>query len=137
MQGVLPLNSQIILQTSEEYQVEREFVCIVCPNSCELVARECNNSLQVSGNRCDKGVAFAEQEVYNPQRVLTSTVKLSTGKLLPVRSSGAVKKGELKTLVRSLRSVSVTPPVEIGQIIVSGAGENSVDIVASDSVGRY
>jgi len=43
-----------------------------------------------------------------------------------------VKKREMKTLVMKLRYITVTPPILIGQIIASGLGENSVDIIATD-----
>ena len=115
------------------YNMKREFVCIVCPKSCEITAEEDNGALRVTGNECEHGILFAEQEVYNPQRILTTTVKLATGELLPVRSRGTVKKSELKTLIGQLKNIIVVPPVEIGQVIVPSIGENSVEIVAADA----
>ena len=113
----------------------REFVCIVCPSGCLLSIDDGDNSLHVTGNSCEQGFGFAEKEVYDPERILTTTVKLSDGGLLPVRSNAMVKKREVRTLVKNLKSVVVTPPVVIGQIIVSGVGENAVDIVATDNNG--
>ena len=113
--------------------MKREFVCIVCPQSCELTVEECTGNLHVAGNRCERGITFAEQEVYDPQRILTTTVKLTTGGLLPVRSRGTIKKRELRTLVRKLKTAVVAPPIKIGQTIVASFGENDIDIVAADS----
>ena len=113
--------------------MKREFVCIVCPQSCELTVEECTSGLQVAGNQCGRGITFAEQEVYDPQRILTTTVKLTTGGLLPVRSRGTVKKRELRTLVEKLKTTVVEPPIKIGQTIAASFGENDIDIIAADS----
>ena len=114
--------------------MKHELVCIACPKSCELSIDEYCGKLQISGNQCERGIAFAERETNDPQRILTTTVKLTTGGLLPVRSDRTVKKGELKMLVQRLKTITAVPPVEIGQVIVAGVGENSVDIIASDTV---
>ena len=114
--------------------MKREIVCIVCPLGCLLTTSEKDGVLQVTGNNCDKGIHFAEKETYDPERTLTTTVKLTTGGLLPVRSRGMVKKGEIINLVAKLSSLEITPPVSIGQIIIKGLGENSVDIIATDKV---
>ena len=112
--------------------MKQEFICTICPQSCEIATEKSDDILQIFGNKCDNGVVFAEQEIFDPQRVLTTTVKLSTGGLLPVRSSGTVKKRDLKELVKQLKSIVVTPPIEVGDIIFSVAGEFSVEVVAAD-----
>jgi CxxC motif-containing protein len=113
--------------------MKREFVCIVCPQSCELTVEDYSGNMDVAGNQCGQGITFAEREVCDPQRILTTTVKLTTGGLLPVRSRGAVKKGEMRVLVEKLKTTVVEPPIKIGQTIVASFGENAVDIVATDS----
>ena len=115
--------------------MKREIVCIVCPQGCLLCVDEENGDIQVTGNICEKGITFAEKEILDPERTLTTTVKLSAGGLLPVRSSAPVKKHEMKSLVTQLKSVTVTPPVTIGQMIATGLGENTVDIIATDNIG--
>ena len=115
--------------------MKREIACIVCPGSCILAVEYSNNDvLDVIGHKCEQGIAFAKKEMNDPERILTTTVKLSSGGLLPVRSNAMVKKSEVKSLVRQLKSVVVVPPVEIAQVIVTDMGFNSVDIVATDAV---
>jgi CxxC motif-containing protein len=114
-----------------------EFVCIICPTGCVLTAKKQDSVLEVEGNQCEQGIAFAEQEANNPQRILTTTIKLTTGELLPVRSNGTVKRDELRELVRYLRSVSVAPPIEIGQVIAAALGANCVDIIATDNTLEF
>ena len=109
-----------------------ELACIVCPSSCILTVDKIDDTIHVTGNKCDQGIIFAEKEIHDPERILTTTVKLTTDRLLPVRSNAMVKKHEIKSIVSQLKTVVVKPPVEIGQIIKSGVGENSVDIIATD-----
>ena len=114
--------------------MKRELACIVCPSSCVLDVDIKDGSIKVSGNICEKGVEFVTTELSDPVRVLTTTVKISSGGLLPVRSKTTVKKSEMKTLVSQLKDIIITPPVTIGQIIVDNFGKNAVDIVASENV---
>ena len=114
--------------------MEREFVCIVCPSSCELTVCERDGKLIVSGNQCDHGFSFAEKEIYDPERILTTTVKLTNGGLLPVRSSALVKKDEICSIVAGLKTLIVSHPVRIGQVVAANVGVNSVDIIATDEV---
>ena len=114
--------------------MKRYIACIVCPKSCELSVEEISGAIEVAGNQCQRGAAFAEQEINDPRRILTTTVKLTNGGLLPVRSREPVKKAEMKAIVERLRLVTVAPPVEIGQIIVQSVGSCAVDIIATDNV---
>jgi CxxC motif-containing protein len=111
--------------------MKRDLACIICPKSCELTIEEDDGALIVTGYQCKRGVSFAKQEVENPQRILTTTVKLTSGGLLPVRSRSTVKKKEIIELVRSLNSIVVETPVIIGQVIDTCVGEDRVDIIAS------
>ena len=52
----------------------RKMICITCPRGCHLTVDE--ETLAVQGNRCPKGEEYARNEVTDPRRVLTSTVRL-------------------------------------------------------------
>jgi len=51
-----------------------ELVCIVCPNGCVLQAENTPDGVQVTGNKCKRGIAFAIEELTAPKRSLTTTV---------------------------------------------------------------
>ena len=112
--------------------MKREFVCIVCPKSCDLTVEESGGAMHISGNGCKRGIAFAEEETRDPQRILTSTVKLTTGALLPVRSRGTVRRSDLRACVESLKSITLAPPIEIGQVVAEDVGRCGVAVVAAD-----
>ncbi len=130
--GELRVSLQQDKQSSEP--VESELVCTCCPNGCALTAStDAKGKLEISGARCSRGVSFGLSELTDPRRTLTTTVRLQNGAypLVPVRSAEPVRKGDLRRLVASLRSVTLTAPVRCGdkvpfseaEILVTGRAE--------------
>ncbi|MDU2066722.1 MAG: DUF1667 domain-containing protein, partial [Sporomusaceae bacterium] len=76
-------------------QREQAISCIVCPMSCQgKVIFDNENIIDVVGFTCQRGVNYAKQEVTDPKRTLTTTVKVTGGELhlLPVISKPALPK---------------------------------------------
>lgn len=109
-----------------------DLVCIGCPKGCRLKVDE-NNDYRVSGNNCNVGAEYGRNELLNPTRVLTSTVKIKNAihNQLPVKSDKPIKKDLLIAAVRALKDVEVTSPVTTGQIVVENILDSGVNIVAS------
>ena len=54
---------------------KKELICIGCPMGCSItVTMEKENIVEIQGYTCPKGKAYAEKEVTNPTRIVTSTV---------------------------------------------------------------
>ena len=112
-----------------------ELTCVLCPNGCPLQASQEETEWNISGNLCPKGQEFAVKELTDPERILTTTVKVKNRReLLSVRSDLPVKKAELPELVRQLRSFEAERPVRIGQVLLRNMGKNSVSILATSNV---
>lgn len=109
--------------------VGNEVTCTLCPNGCSLTINELD---EVSGNSCQKGIEFALAEKHNPQRILTTTVKIEGGqrKLLPVRSDGSVVFDEIRSIISGLSELCVKSPVRMGDVIIADVGRNHVNIIA-------
>lgn len=108
----------------------KELVCIVCPKGCRLHVDE-ENDYAVTGNSCPRGAEYGHNEIKNPTRVLTSTVKLSGGlyRRCPVKTDAAVPKGKLLEVMKLLNDVELQSPVTVGQVVlpnVLGTGANVV-----------
>ena len=118
---------------------EKTLVCIVCPRGCRMTLTlpdgdaPSPEGIHVTGNACPRGEAYARQEMTAPQRVLTSTVRLTGAALtrLPVKTSRAVPKERLRDLVRLLDTVTAAAPVHTGDILVKNALGTGADIVAT------
>ncbi len=90
--------------------------------------------MAITGNNCKRGKAFAREEITCPQRVLTSTVCLKHAHhavLLPVRSTATFARSLHLQAMEKLRTVTVTAPVKMGDIIIPNILNTGVDIVAS------
>lgn len=116
----------------------KEYVCIVCPNSCRLQVEEKNGEITVTGHECKRGVDHGIREYTNPERMLTTTVAISGGSLprIPVISDGEVPKAKLLECLECLYAMEIAAPVRCGQIIKENICGTGVDILASRSMAR-
>jgi CxxC motif-containing protein len=118
---------------------KHEFTCINCPLSCSLeLVEEDGEVLEVTGAECGIGERYAAGEFKDPRRVVTTTVRVSGGKLalLPVRTTAAIPKRLVLDAVRALDGVEVVAPVAEGQLIVRDILETGVDVVSSRKLDR-
>ncbi len=111
----------------------KELICIMCPKGCHLTV---DDQLNVTGNTCSRGVTYGKQEVTDPRRYLTSTVRLESKyyKRLPVISSGDLPKDKVSDVVKYLDTVVVKTPVKVKDIIVTNVLGLGVDILATRSI---
>lgn len=103
----------------------KELTCIECPMGCKItIDIESGN---VSGNSCPRGKVYAENEVKSPKRVVTSTVKVMSGKMLPVKTDVPVNKADIFEVMKVINTIEVKAPINTGDIIMSGVcGANIV-----------
>lgn len=113
----------------------KELVCIVCPKGCRLHVDE-ENDYAVTGNSCPRGAEYGHNEIKNPTRVLTSTVKLNGGlyRRCPVKTDRAVPKGKLLEIMQALNAVELTAPVRIGQIALENAAGTGANVIVTKNL---
>ena len=109
----------------------RKMICITCPRGCHLEVD--TETLAVRGNSCPKGAEYGKNEVTDPRRVLTSTVRLEGvpgACRLPVKTAAPIPKGLLMQALAALDAVTVTAPVAVGQVVIHDLLGTGVDLVA-------
>lgn len=117
----------------------RALTCIGCPLGCPLLVTIENGEVtSVTGNTCKRGDIYARKEVTNPTRIVTSTVKVSGGRLamVSVKTRSDIPKGQIFDVVRALKDVTVKAPVHIGDVILEDAAHTGVDIIATKNVEK-
>lgn len=111
--------------------------CIGCPIGCggEVIVENGRVS-EMTGFTCNKGLAYAAEEVVSPKRMVTTTVRVSGGSLalLPVVSASPVPKERIFDCLRLLRGVSIVAPVAEGTVVVSNALGLGVDFRAARDI---
>ena len=114
--------------------MQKEIVCVHCPKGC--VIKVGTPDIKISGNECKHGIEYAEQELTEPRRVLTTTVRVKgIPRMLPVRSTEPVPRERFMEVIEALDGVKVVPPIKSGDIIISKILELDIDIIATWEIG--
>ncbi len=118
---------------------ERELICISCPMGCRLTVKlEGNEVVSVTGNTCPRGEEYARKECTNPERILTSTVKINGAvhRVLPVITDREIPLGKLFEAMEAIRKVEVDAPVKEGDILIEDILGTGANVIASRSMDR-
>jgi len=116
--------------------MEKELICICCPKGCHLIVdAEAKN---VSGNGCLRGIEYGINEVTNPVRVITSTVKVENGEIavVPVKTNKPIPKGLNFKCMKEINKVKINAPVKIGDVVIENVLGTGVDIVVTRNVKK-
>ena len=76
----------------------RELTCIRCPMGCQLTVTMDGDNVTVTGNTCPRGAEYGKNEVTNPLRTVTSSVRVTGGELplVSVKTAGEIPKGKIE-----------------------------------------
>ena len=110
--------------------MEKELICICCPMGCHLKVNVEENT--VSGNGCKRGIDYGLNEVTNPVRVVTTTIKVNNGELsvLPVKTKGEISKSLIFKCMEEIKKIEVDAPIKIGDVILPNVLGTGIDIVS-------
>ncbi len=113
----------------------KELICIVCPKGCHLKVDE-ENGYAVTGNTCLKGAEYGKNELLNPMRVVTSTVRAEGGayQRCSDKTAGSIPKEKIFEVMEALNSVTLKAPVKTGDIVIKDVCGTGVDVVATRSL---
>jgi CxxC motif-containing protein len=99
---------------------------------------EVGEATTIEGNRCQRALAYAQEELTSPTRMVTTTVQVRGGAwpLLPVHTAQPIPKKAIFPLLRQMRELVVEPPLRCGQVILADAAGTGVDVLASRDLPR-
>lgn len=114
----------------------------VIPAESGLTPDAADHGMITTGNGCPRGAAFAIQEMTDPRRILTTTIRVRRlGKsdlLLPVRSDRPVALSELRGLAEQVRreviALSDGEGIEAGDVLMRCPGRVRADIIAEKGI---
>lgn len=128
-------NAAVSIKQTEE----RCLTCIICPKGCSLRVRlEAGRVTLVEGNHCKRGAQYAEKEVTNPTRIVTTIIPVRGGreKMLSVKTRTDIPKAKVQACMRALKNVTAEAPVQIGNVILADVAETGVDIIATKEISE-
>lgn len=122
-------------------QITHELTCINCPMGCMLTATLMDGTaagdIQVTGNTCKLGEKYAVNELRAPVRMVTASIKLDSGKMLPVKTNNPIPKAEIAHCLEALKGAKLTPSKETiacGDVIIENILSLGIDMVATKSI---
>ncbi len=116
--------------------MKTELICICCPRGCHLTVDDGTDS--VTGNFCPRGAKYGLQEVKNPTRVITSTVRIEGSDLpmCPVKSASPIPKGKLFLAMKEINQIRLVAPVHIGDVVKEDLAGSGINLVATRNMER-
>ena len=115
----------------------KTITCINCPVGCRMTVtlKDTGEFLSVSGNTCPRGAKYAEQECTEPVRMLTAVIPVSGSSIpLSVKTSCPIPKELIFSAMELLGNVSVSLPVQTGDIIIKDVLGTGTDIIATRDI---
>ena len=110
-------------------------ICIGCPLGCRVTAvlDRKGDVTSLGGAECKQGQKYVLEELKNPVRTLTATVRTGDEAypLLPVRTSRPVLKLLMRSMMRETAKIWVKPPVKAGDVVARNVLKAKVDLVAT------
>ena len=120
--------------------IEKEFICIICPNSCSIKVRyEDGNSpklISAEGSGCTRGKAWVQQEIENPMRTFSSSVLVDNGDFIEasVRLTKPVPLTKIFDVMEAIKKVRLQAPLLIGDVILSDPAGTVTDVIVTRNV---
>ncbi len=118
--------------------VKQDFVCTKCPMGCGLTVEDFNGIIKVTGNSCNIGKTYGENEYKNPVRIITTSMKIDTPKgikIISVKTNGEIPKSEVSKCLGIIKNCSLSKrAINIGDVLISNINNLNVDIVATRNI---
>lgn len=112
--------------------------CIVCPTGCQIQAISKGSEIEFEGYTCKRGLEYAQQEYFEPKRILTTTIRVENGflPLIPVRSDKPILKDKLDEALIEIAKTQVSAPIEMGDILIEDILGLELNIIASRNLAK-
>ncbi len=140
--------------------MRHELTCITCPIGCRLVVERAPGGfadetagpeLEVSGNRCPRGAAYAREELLAPKRTVTATCSVAlrgaaaaggarrqlveAARRIPCRTTAPFPRDRVDELLAAIYAVEEPLPVERGKVLIRNALGLGIDVIATRTIG--
>lgn len=117
---------------------KKEMTCICCPIGCSLAVEKTDQGYTISGNKCPRGKKYAIEEMTEPKRIVTSTVKIKDGiyPVIPIKTSAAIAKEKIFAVMEIISEVEVNAPIKVGDVIVANVADTGVNIIATKNSNK-
>lgn len=131
----IPAKTKCTLPESRD--TARQLICICCPVGCLItVDKKKDKSLDITGNNCQKGEAYARSEMTAPTRTVTSIICVEggSGKVVPVKTAAEIPKEKIEICMREIQAAYVAAPVKVGDVLIENVADTGISVIATGSM---
>ena len=128
--GAVSNEAKILPDGSRTYTIP----CIVCPAGCMIEVTEKDGEvINVTGNNCERGDAYARSEAIAPVRTVTTSGKVtgSDRSVVAVKTAEAIPKGKIFDCIDEASKITAKAPVSIGDVMIANVAQTGIDLVAT------
>jgi len=114
--------------------MKKNLICIACPMGCDLeVTHSPEKIIDVQGNTCKRGITYAETEIFHPERIVTTTVRVKGAEIefVPVKTEKTIPKKLTHSIIKRASGVTLKAPVKVGDIVVKNILNSGVNLIAT------
>ncbi len=106
----------------------KKLTCIVCPLGCEMEVDFSKDKINsIKGNTCKRGAEYCKNEITNPLRTVTTTVRCENGDMLPVKTDRPIPKDKIFEVMKIINNSIAYFPISVGDVIIEDVfGSNVV-----------
>jgi len=118
---------------------KKHIVCVVCPVGCEIdVVHDGSKIISMEGNKCEKSEEFVTQELIEPMRILTTTVRIQGSRwpVIPVRTDKAIPKRLFPRIMKQLRRSKLQAPVNMLDLVLRDVLHTGANVIATRTMPR-
>jgi CxxC motif-containing protein len=118
--------------------MRNKYICIICPNGCEIEAEASGKDVKVTGNTCKRGEEYVRKEIFSPERGLTTTVLVKDGRipLASAKLTKPVQKNKVAEIMKEIKGLEFNAPVKIGQVLVKNIQGTGSDLIATKTIEK-
>ncbi|MBU81370.1 MAG: hypothetical protein CL724_07825 [Chloroflexi bacterium] len=113
-------------------------ICIVCPVSCpcDVEWTQEDGVIKVENNQCKLAFEYVEGELFDPRRMLTTSVPVDGGNwpLVSVKTHVPIPKDQMLEAMKAIEGIRAEAPIKVGDVIVPDLLGTGSDLVATRNV---
>jgi len=117
--------------------------CTICPTGCLLeITKKTNGEYAVKGNKCNRGITYAYNEIIEPVRILTTSAYMCVKQIInnkteilqreiAVRTNKPIPLSIMKQAAKVVRNFKIEKEVSIGDVIIKNISGTGADVIVT------